>query len=73
MIPVIAGGNGVEGLFTFPGKTGSVEEETGVGGGCISGRDTDSASISLTKRARSIAGDRVADPTREISPPKRST
>jgi hypothetical protein len=71
LIPAIAGGNGEEGLFTFPRKTGSVEEDTGVGGGCLSGRDTDSASISVTRRARRIAGDRVADPTRETSPPRR--
>jgi hypothetical protein len=72
VIPAIAGGNGVEGLLAFPGKTGSVEEDTGVGGGCLSGRDTDRASISLTKRARSIPGDRVKDPTRQTSPPRRS-
>ncbi len=71
LIPAIDGGNGVEGLFTLPGKIGSDEEDPGVAGGRLSGRDTDGASISATRRARRIAGDRVADPMRDTTPPRR--
>lgn len=63
---------GVEGPLALTGESGGFEEEAGADGVSRSGKDTDTALISVTKRAWRVAGGPGADPARKARPPRRS-